>query len=175
VITYAPLASIALNVIVAFSKLVRVTICEGLVVPTVCGPKLRLLGDRLRGGTLVPKRFRICGLLLALSEIVTDPDIAPIDVGLKFTRNVQLAPGDKLPLHGWCPLGEAEKLPLAARLVKLRFVVPEFVAVTNFEELVVPSAVFWNDRVPTENVSCPAEPPTPIPVSVNTCGLNAAL
>ena len=51
--------------------LVTVTVCAALVVPTVSVPKLRVEGVSATGFWPVPAKLTVCGLLLALSVIVT--------------------------------------------------------------------------------------------------------
>ena len=79
-------------VTVVLKLLVSVTETGLLVVPTVRLEKLSLLEDRLTGKTPVPVALMVCGLLLALSVMVTDPVAAPVAVGVKVTEMAQLDP-----------------------------------------------------------------------------------
>ncbi len=56
-----------------FSLFVTVTTLAALLVPTVTCPKARLAGIKLTGSTPVPFNVTICGLLVALSVMVTEP------------------------------------------------------------------------------------------------------
>jgi len=72
---------------------VIVTDCDALVVPTATLPKLRLVGEIVTGGTPVPDSVTVCGLLLAVSVMVSDAaGAAPVVAGLKVSTTVQLAP-----------------------------------------------------------------------------------
>ena len=68
-----------------FSLLVTVTTFAALLAPPGTCPKARLAGVRLTGSTPVPRNVTTCGLLGALSVIVTDPVWAPVAVGAKVT------------------------------------------------------------------------------------------
>ena len=73
--------------------LFRVTVCATLVVPTFWLLKVRLVGVTPANGALpVPVRFTVCGLLVALSVMVTEAERDPGTVGVKVTLIVQLLP-----------------------------------------------------------------------------------
>ncbi len=75
----------------AFPVLLRVTACTALVVPRVWLLKIKLVAVRLTVGPLpVPVRFTVCGLLVALSVMVTAAVRVPGAVGAKVTLIVQL-------------------------------------------------------------------------------------
>jgi len=59
----------------------------------------------------VPVRLTVCGLLLALSVMVTVPVRDPAAVGVKVTVNVQLAPAATLEVQVFVEAGIA-KSPL---------------------------------------------------------------
>jgi hypothetical protein len=84
-----------LMVSVALPVLVTVTVWMGLVEPTTWLVKVRLAGDRLAPGVVVPVPLRatVCGLPGALSMMVIAADRLPVVVGLKYTLRAQLAPG----------------------------------------------------------------------------------
>ncbi len=72
---------------------VSVTACAALVVLTCWFPNERLVGEKLTAGAVpVPARLTICGLLLALSVMVTVPVRVPVAVGVNVTLIAQLAP-----------------------------------------------------------------------------------
>src|SRR5205823_3098613 len=75
--------------------LVNVTVCGGLMVPTLWSGKSRLVGDNLTT-VPVPVSAITCGLLAASSVMVTVPVLTPLSLGLKATRIVQLSPAGKL-------------------------------------------------------------------------------
>ena len=69
----------------ALPELVTVTVWAALVVPIVCLPKFRLVGDTLTDAepppellTPLPVRLRIWGLFGALSEMLTVPVRVPV-------------------------------------------------------------------------------------------------
>jgi hypothetical protein len=114
----------------------------GLVSPTRILPKLRLEGNTLTVGaeadTPVPVSGIVCGLLGALSTMVTAPVRVRVVVGLKFTLMVQLAPGKTVVPH--VPRPAKAKSPLIVKVLgKVRFAPPVLVRVTNCVVLVVPT------------------------------------
>ena len=62
------------------------------VVPTVTVPKLRLRGETDACTTPVPLRVTSCGLLLALSVMVSNPLRTPKAVGENVTLMTQCVP-----------------------------------------------------------------------------------
>ena len=72
---------------------VRVTVCDALVAPTATLPKFRLVGETVTGAIPVPFSVTVCGLLVAVSVMVSDAaGAAPVVAGLKVSMTVQLAP-----------------------------------------------------------------------------------
>src|SRR5580698_1500314 len=70
-----------------------VTVCGKLVVPTGCGPKVRLGGERVTtGGVPVPVNGSDSGLSGALSVMVTLALSLPTSDGVKVTVTVQVPP-----------------------------------------------------------------------------------
>src|SRR5579871_164471 len=57
----------------------------GLVVPTATFPKPSEAGERLTGSVPEPVRATVCGLLLALSLMLTVPVCGPPTVGVNVT------------------------------------------------------------------------------------------
>src|SRR4051794_39658354 len=104
----------------------------------------------------VPVSGTVCGLLGALSAMVSIPDRDPVEVGEKVTRTVQAAPDGSV-------VGQvlvSEKSPLAdmARLVRLPF--PVFQTVRVWGRLAVPTSWLVNlseeaDRVTLGGVPVP--------------------
>ena len=76
-------------------KLVRVTGCEELTVPTAWLPKVRLVGFR-ETWVPTPVRASVCGLPPSLSVTVTEPKRVPVTVGVNTALIVQLPPGARL-------------------------------------------------------------------------------
>jgi hypothetical protein len=94
---FVPVMLIPVMVSGALPELVSVTVCEELVEPTFSFPKLMLVGLSVTAGTVpVPFKLTVCGLPVALSEILTEAVRLPPAVGLKVTSIVQLAFADKL-------------------------------------------------------------------------------
>ena len=88
----SPLAAMLLIFSAAVPVFLNVTLCEGLVVPTVCEPKLKLVDDRLTTGSVpMPVRLTVCGLPVALSVTVIVPGWLPVAVGVKVTLMEQFA------------------------------------------------------------------------------------
>ena len=77
---------------VALPVLLRVTVCAELVISTGWLPKARLAGERLaRAAAPVPERLTVCGLLLALSVMLSEAVRLPLAEGVNLTLIVQLA------------------------------------------------------------------------------------
>jgi hypothetical protein len=75
----------------AFPVLFRVTVCAALAVPTFWLLKVRLVAVTPAMGALpMPVRLTVCGLLAALSVMVTEAERDPKAVGVKVTLIVQL-------------------------------------------------------------------------------------
>src|SRR5258706_8336782 len=95
-----PLMAMLVIFSAAVPVLLKVIFCDGLVPPTLREPKLKLVGERLTTGTApVPVRSTVCGLLPALSVIVTAPRRVPVAVGVNVTLIVQLAPAASVLPH----------------------------------------------------------------------------
>ena len=80
---------------VALPVLLRVTVCDALVLPTAWGAtNVTLAGERLAMGavTPVPVSEIVCGLLEALSVKLTEPSALPAVVGVNVTLRVQIPP-----------------------------------------------------------------------------------
>ena len=155
--------------------LVMVTVCDALVVPTVCAEKVRLVGAKLTGRTAVPVRFNICCATGAVSVTTAAPLIVPLIEGAKVTLEVQLAPAARAPVQGVVPLATAVKLPLAVSDEMVNELALTLVTVTDLAALVVPTSCAANVKLVGLNVSGEVGPDTPVPESVASCGVNAAL
>ena len=116
-----------------FTGFVSVTVWALLVVPIVRLAKVRLAGDRIAEGDVRfgPVNTMVCGLVAALSVIVTAP-AAPGLVGVKITLTTQLAPTATEPTQ----LSVSVKLPVATTLVMTSTSVPVLLSVTVCGSLV---------------------------------------
>lgn len=83
----------------------------------------------------MPLKFATCGVLVALSFIVSEPAIEPLIVGANFTWMLQLPPGANAVVHVlvWV------KPALVTILLTLSDDVPLLLRVTVFAPLVVPT------------------------------------
>jgi hypothetical protein len=90
----SPRAAMILIFSAAVPVFLNVILCHGLVVPTVCEPKLKYVDDRLTTGAVpMPVRWTVCGLPLALSVMVIAPVRVPVAVGVNVTLMVQVPSG----------------------------------------------------------------------------------
>ena len=126
--------------------LVTVTICGGLLVPTLNEPKDRLVGNTVTWLPL-PLRLTVCGLPAALSVIASVPLRKPPLVGLKVTDIEQFLPAAKFALQ----LLVCAKSPVVAMLAILSAAFPVLDKVTGFAELVVPIDCDPKSRLFTES------------------------
>jgi hypothetical protein len=94
-----------LMVRVALPLLVRVTAWAVLVAPTAWLENARVPVDRVTAGAgelvPVPDKPTVCGLLAALSVMVSDALRLPVAVGVKVTLIVQFAPAATLDPHAF--------------------------------------------------------------------------
>jgi hypothetical protein len=127
--------------------LASVTETELLVVPTVRLPNVSLVADKVTALAPVPLRAIVCGLLPALSVMVTAPLYAPLDVGLKETEIVHFAPAETELRQ----VLVSTKFALAAMLVIDSATLPLLVSVTLFAALVDPNAMFPKLRLVEES------------------------
>jgi hypothetical protein len=109
-----------------------------------------------------PPRVTTCGLLGALSLMVSVPVTEPPVTGEKVTLTVHVAPTARV-----CPqLPLSEKFGEMAILVMFRAAVPEFVRVTLWAALTVPTAWFEKLRLVGDTVRAGAARPVPANVIV---------
>src|SRR5438105_3555556 len=73
-----------------FRLLVMVTDFGALVVPKLTVPKDRVMGLAVTGSCPTPVRLIVCGLLIALSTMVTVPRCLPAVVGVNVTVTVHV-------------------------------------------------------------------------------------
>src|SRR5580692_9053615 len=125
---------------VACPVLVIVTTIAELLWPTTVSGKDKLGGFRVTAGsalTPVPDSGTICGLLLALSAIVTAPLRAPRAVGVKMTLMEQFWPA----LRDDPQLLVSLKSPEIEMREMVRVACPVLVIVTAIAELFWPTIV----------------------------------
>jgi len=105
----------------------------------MCVPgNCKLLAESVTSGLsdAVPLSATDCGLLGALSEIVTAPVRVPVAVGVKVTPSEHEAAGAS---EAGQVLVASAKSPLGRMLVMVRVAAPELVSVTVWAALVVPT------------------------------------
>ena len=91
----APVRAMLVILSAVLPGLVRVAVCEALVVPTTWLPKLRLAGDKVTVPATVapvPLRATLCGLPVALSLMLSEALRVPAAAGVKVTAIAQLIP-----------------------------------------------------------------------------------
>src|ERR1700737_387443 len=147
---------------VALPLFVIVNVRAGLVAPTGWLPKGRLVGLNAMPGTPapVPDNETVCGVLVALSLIVSVPVLVPKAVGVKVTEIEQKPPPEiAVPVQFWVSAKSPEIV--TEFTVNGRF--PEFVTVTICAALVVLRVCEANTRLAPLKVTAGA--PTPEPVT----------
>lgn len=97
-----PVMLIPVMVSATFCRFVNVVFIGLLEVPTATVPKFNEVGLKVTGLTPVPVTEIVCGLLLAVSEMVTVPDCFPATVGVKVTVMLQVAPAAMDVPHVFC-------------------------------------------------------------------------
>src|SRR5579862_371474 len=116
--------------------LVNVTVCAALVELTgwIGNPRLATETEACGVAFAVPVSVIACGLLAALSVIVTEPKRLPNAVGVNVTLIVQFAPAARLAgqLLSWA------KSPLATTFEMIRGAVPVLFRATDWAALVAP-------------------------------------
>jgi hypothetical protein len=97
-----PMRLIAVIVRAVVWRFVKVVLIGLLELPTITVPKLSELGEKVTGLIPVPFTAIVCGLLPALSEMVTVPDAVPATVGVNVTVMLQVAPAAMEVPHVFC-------------------------------------------------------------------------
>jgi hypothetical protein len=121
-----------------------VTVCAALVVLSTWLPNERVIGERLAAApTPVPVSVTVCGLIVALSVMASEPVLVPVAVGVKVTLTEQV------PLAA---IGEeatqvlvSAKSPEATTSVTISPAAPTLVRVAVCGALVVP--ITWLPNV----------------------------
>lgn len=123
--------------------------------------------------TLMPDSVTVFGELAALLVIVKEPVRVPAAVGAKVTLIAQLAPGATVaPVQ--VPVAVNSGFGDVATVVIVRDAVPEFVTVTAWAALVVPTVCVANDSVVRFRFTAGIGTALPVPDS-EIAGLVAAL
>ena len=112
--------------------LVRITVCEALVVPTSCVPNTRLVADNdtVVELTPVPLREMLCGEPVALSVMVMAAVRAPAAAGAKCPWITQFAPAARLVPQLLANTNEEASVPVTAMLGMASVALPVLVKVT---------------------------------------------
>ena len=124
---------VALSVVSATDWLLVTVTSFSLVVFLVIEPKDSRAGNTV---TKLPPRITVCGLPAALSLIASVPARKPPLVGVKVTDMVQLFPAVRVALQ----LLVCLKSPVVVMPAILSVAFPVLVRLTDFAELVVPTA-----------------------------------
>jgi len=153
------------------------TTCGALLAPAVCDAKFRLAGVSVMPDVpLVPLSATLCGLPVALSEMLRVALTGSAACGAKSTEIVQLAPAASVPLgdgQGGATFTRnpklVELLPVVAMPVNCSEALPVFVNVTVCVPLVMPTGCVPKD---TEVGAMVGSGAMPVPASFNitTCG-----
>jgi len=148
--------------------LVKVTLRDELVCPTVTVPKFSELVENVTGAEPEPDRLTVCGLLEALSAKVSVPLAAPTAVGENVTPTWQRAPAARLVVQVLLEIANG-----AAVVMEVIDSATDcmFVRVTVLAELVAPTTVELKLRLFEDNVTGAL----PLPLRFTVCGLVAAL
>jgi hypothetical protein len=124
----------------------------------------------------LPLSATLCGLPVALSEMLRVARTGRAACGLKSTEIVRLAPAASVPLgygQGVAPFTRnpklVELLPVMAMPVNCRGARPVFVNVTFCVPLVMPTGCVPKDTDAGAMVSSGAMP-VPVPSNITTCG-----
>jgi hypothetical protein len=144
--------------------LVRVTVCEGLVVPTVWLAKVSELGVSVAVGTATPVPLRLAVLVPAevLSLTVTVAERDPVVAGVNVTVMVQMPPAGRLPTQLLFWLKSPGLAPPSVMLLTVSEEAPVFVRVRYNGELVLPTVWLAKVTVPGRSVAVTAEIPVPL-------------
>ena len=157
-----------------FPEFVRVMLGAVEGVPTLTLPKESEVCDRLAAGWVpVPLRLIDCGLLAALSAMVTEAKREPVACGAKPTAITQEAFG-AMPVppveQVVCALSwkSTAFVPVMPRLLRTRFALPVLVSVAVCTAETVPTWMLPKVMVVAERL---ATAPVPVPETGTFCGL----
>src|ERR1700678_4393181 len=133
--------------------LVTVTVRAALVVPVFCKANVRLVGLKpsVKVGALVPVPLSSTdrGLPVKLPAMERAPLRAPVPCGLKSTLTKHDNPAPRLDKQVLAETAKSPALaPVSPKPVRETVLLPVFVIVMPWEELVVPCACVANVRFP---------------------------
>src|SRR5437016_3976770 len=103
-------------------------------------------GTEAEGITPVPLKLTVCGLLLALSLMVSVPALVPVAVGVKVTLRLQPAPAARLEVQPLARVKSVGFAPPVTMLVIAKPTVPVLVRVEDCGALGVATAVLGKMR-----------------------------
>jgi len=169
----APVTATELMIRFPLPEFVTVT-PSGMLVPTPCEPKLRLVPLKLTLGAVpVPDSATVCATTLALSLILREAARLPVAVGVKVTLIV-VVPLEATVI-GNVPAVKEKSPVLAPVIVKFeitRVPVPELVTVIGIALLEV--ATSWLPKLTLVGLRM-TDGAVPVPVKATACGLPLTL
>jgi len=126
--------------------------------------------------SVVPERFTVCGLPLALSEMLSKAVSGPMTQGINVTAIVQLALGAKeVPQVSPAATKSLALLPVIARLVMFKRASPVLLKVTVSVELAVAPGSSPKARLAGATEAVVGAAVVPVPERLTVCGLPLAL
>jgi hypothetical protein len=154
-----PVTTTVLIFRVAFPVLLTVTVWAELVEPTPCEANVRLEAERLTTEpNPTPVKGTICGLVEALSTIMTEADRFPTALGVNVTVIVQSTPAARVAGQVLVEVKSPALVPVTLMLEIDRFVFPLFVNVVDWEGLVVPTDWLAKVRLAGDRLTAGPEP-----------------
>jgi hypothetical protein len=130
------------NVSVPVPELVNVTTCGVPDWPTTAVGNVKLVGERVTAGlpAPVPVKLTACGLVGALSVMLTEEVRVPVAAGVKVTLIVHFAPAATEVMQVFAEIAKSAGLvPVRLTPVMVRGWVPTFVSVTDWDGLATPT------------------------------------
>jgi len=174
---FGPVRATLVTVSGAVPVFLSVDVCGALVVPTRSDPNARLAGVSVTTGagvTPVPLSVTPSGLLAALSTIETLALLLPDAVGENVTVMVHVVFGGRDAGQSLDWAKSPALVPAIPMLVIVNASVPVFFRTEDCDALVVPTSCAPNARLVGVRFAIGAGA-VPVPLSVNACGLPAAL
>lgn len=166
----SPEAEICVMFNTAVPVLLKVTLCDVLVVPATCALNVSADGLRLICGLSdIPDRLIVSVFPDTLPAIASVASRVPPAVGVKVTLTVHPFPGAKVLVQVLDWLKSPLFAPVIPMFATLTMALPVFVNATVFAVLVLPTVV--DDKVRCVCDTSRKPPLTPVPVRGMTCGL----
>lgn len=166
---YSPLATTLVSASETLWLFAMVIVFGPLVVPTVCGAKVKPAGVIVTSDKPVPETETTCVPMLALSMNAREPLILPAVTGENLTSTVQLALTPSTPPQGVTPLPMTENSEVVAKFVMLTADALAFLTVSVFAADLRPTQVEAKEIVVGEKVNGDVPPPVPVPVRATIC------